>query len=444
MIIGIDLGGMSAKGAVLKDGELLGKTRVKTSADRSAQETAFELSRLAMEVAEKAGVGFDKVQAIGIGSPGVIDSKTGTVVNWTNFNWKDVPLATYIRERTGKQVFVTNDANAAALGEAKYGAGKNYSDSVLITIGTGVGGGIILGGKLFEGYRSAGAEIGHMVIRQNGKLCSCGRRGCYEVYASARALIEITRDILAKKDEDGKYVLDYILDTAGQKGTGKWTAIAALDNGVPLTLIGEAVFARCLSAQKEERVAASKILQGPSPARFTGDRKAFLEDLHKALFASKVVSYAQGYTLMRAAAKEYGWNLNYGGIALMWRGGCIIRSVFLGKIKEAFDKNPDIANILLDPYFCGKLAEAQQGWRNVVAQAIMNGVPAPTLSSALEYYDGYRSERLPANMLQAQRDYFGAHTYERTDRPRGEFFHTNWTGEETPFRKHGRTGIYSA
>ena len=241
-------------------------------------------------------------------------------------------------------------------------------------------------------------------------------------------LIEITRDILAKKDEDGKYVLDYILDTAGQKGTGKWTAIAALDNGVPLTLIGEAVFARCLSAQKEERVAASKILQGPSPVRFTGDRKAFLEDLHKALFASKVVSYAQGYTLMRAAAKEYGWNLNYGGIALMWRGGCIIRSVFLGKIKEAFDKNPDIANILLDPYFCGKLAEAQQGWRNVVAQAIMNGVPAPTLSSALEYYDGYRSERLPANMLQAQRDYFGAHTYERTDRPRGEFFHTNWTG----------------
>ena len=194
MIIGIDLGGMSAKGAVLKDGELLGKTRVKTSADRSAQETAFELSRLAMEVAEKAGVGFDKVQAIGIGSPGVIDSKTGTVVNWTNFNWKDVPLATYIRERTGKQVFVTNDANAAALGEAKYGAGKNYSDSVLITIGTGVGGGIILGGKLFEGFRSAGAEIGHMVIRQNGKLCSCGRRGCYEVYASARALIEITRE----------------------------------------------------------------------------------------------------------------------------------------------------------------------------------------------------------------------------------------------------------
>ena len=241
-------------------------------------------------------------------------------------------------------------------------------------------------------------------------------------------LIEITRDILAKKDEDGKYVLDYILDTAGQKGTGKWTAVAALDAGVPLTLIGEAVFARCLSAQKEERVAASKILQGPSPVKFTGDRKAFLEDLRKALFAAKVVSYAQGYTLMRAAAKEYGWNLNYGGIALMWRGGCIIRSVFLGKIKEAFDKNPDIANILLDPYFCDKLTEAQQGWRNVLGQAIVNGVPAPTLSAALEYYDGYRCGRLPANLLQAQRDYFGAHTYERTDRPRGEFFHTNWTG----------------
>ena len=242
-------------------------------------------------------------------------------------------------------------------------------------------------------------------------------------------LVEITRDILAKKDEDGNYVLDYILDTAGQKGTGKWTAISALDAGVPLTLIGESVFARCLSAQKEERVAASKILQGPAPAKFAGDRKAFLEDLRKALFAAKVVSYAQGYALMKAAAKEYGWNLNYGGIALMWRGGCIIRSVFLGKIKEAFDNNPDIANILLDPYFSGKLAEAQSGWRNVLAQAIVNGVPAPCLSAALEYYDGYRCERLPANLLQAQRDFFGAHTYERTDMPRGQFFHTNWTGQ---------------
>ena len=242
-------------------------------------------------------------------------------------------------------------------------------------------------------------------------------------------LVEITRDILAKKDDDGKYVLDYILDTAGQKGTGKWTAIAALDQGVPLTLIGESVFARCLSAQKEERVAAAKILEGPRPAKFSGDKAAFLEDLRRALFSAKVVSYAQGYTLMRSAAKEYGWNLNYGGIALMWRGGCIIRSVFLGKIKEAFDKDPAIANLLLDSYFQGKLAEAQKGWRNVIAQAVVNGIPVPCLSAALEYYDGYRTERLPANLLQAQRDYFGAHTYERTDKPRGEFFHTNWTGE---------------
>ena len=241
-------------------------------------------------------------------------------------------------------------------------------------------------------------------------------------------LIEITRDILAKKDEDGSYVLDNILDTAGQKGTGKWTAISALDQGVPLTLIGESVFARCLSAQKEERVAASGILRGPAPAPFTGDRAAFLEDLRNALFAAKIVSYAQGYALMRAAAKEYGWNLNYGGIALMWRGGCIIRSVFLGKIKEAFDADPDLANILLDPYFSGKLAEAQQGWRNVLCVAMQNGVPAPCLTAGLEYYDGYRCSRLPANLLQAQRDFFGAHTYERTDRPRGEFFHTNWTG----------------
>ncbi len=241
-------------------------------------------------------------------------------------------------------------------------------------------------------------------------------------------LIEITRDILAKKDDDGRYVLDYILDTAGQKGTGKWTAISALDLGEPLTLISESVYARCLSALKEERVAASKILDGPAPVSFEGDKAAFLEDLRRALFASKVVSYAQGYSLMRAAAKEYGWDLNYGGIALLWRGGCIIRSVFLGKIKEAFDKAPDLANILLDPYFKEKLSEAQSGWRKVVSQAIANGVPAPCMTAALEYYDGYRTERLPANMLQAQRDYFGAHTYERVDRPRGEFFHTNWTG----------------
>lgn len=242
-------------------------------------------------------------------------------------------------------------------------------------------------------------------------------------------LVEITRDILAKKDEEGKYVIDCILDTAGQKGTGKWTAISALDAGVPLTLISEAVYARCLSAVKEERVAASQVLEGPAPALFQGDRKAFLDDLRDALFAAKVVSYAQGFSLMRAASKEYSWNLNYGGIALLWRGGCIIRSVFLGKIKEAFDNDPDIANILLDPFFKEKLAAAQRGWRNVISTVIANGIPAPTLTAALEYYDGYRSERLPANLLQAQRDYFGAHTYERVDRPRGEFFHTNWTGE---------------
>ena len=240
-------------------------------------------------------------------------------------------------------------------------------------------------------------------------------------------LIEITRDILGYKDTDNSPIVDKILDTAGQKGTGKWTAVAALDQGIPLTLIGEAVFARCLSAQKDERVEASKILQGPKPV-FKGDKRGFIEDLRKALFASKVVSYAQGYALMRSASEEYNWDLNYGGIAKMWRGGCIIRSVFLGKIKEAFDKNPNIANILLDPYFTEKMTQAQDGWRNVVSQALLNGIAIPTLSSALCYYDGYRSERLPANLLQAQRDYFGAHTYERLDKPRGEFFHTNWTG----------------
>ena len=241
-------------------------------------------------------------------------------------------------------------------------------------------------------------------------------------------LIEITRDILAKKDSDGEYVLDYILDTAGQKGTGKWTAISALDEGVPLTLIGESVFARCLSALKEERVAAGGVLQGPEGVKFSGDRSAFLEDLRRALFAAKVVSYAQGYALMRAAAAQYGWKLNYGGIALMWRGGCIIRSVFLGKIKEAFDRKADLANILLDPYFTEKMARAQSGWRNVLCAAMQAGIPAPCMTAGLQYYDGYRCKRLPANLLQAQRDFFGAHTYERTDRPRGEFFHTNWTG----------------
>ena len=240
-------------------------------------------------------------------------------------------------------------------------------------------------------------------------------------------LIEITRDILAYKDTDGKPLVDKILDTAGQKGTGKWTGVAALDLGIPLTLIGEAVFARCLSAIKEERVKASKILTGPT-VRFNGDKTKFLLDLKDAVYASKIVSYAQGYSLMRAAAKEYKWNLNYGGIALMWRGGCIIRSAFLGKIKTAFDNNPSISNLLLDPFFKEKVDKAQDGWRNVVATAITNGIPVPSISSALVYFDGYRCEKLPANLLQAQRDYFGAHTYERTDKPRGEFFHTNWTG----------------
>ncbi|MCQ2059116.1 MAG: decarboxylating NADP(+)-dependent phosphogluconate dehydrogenase [Bacteroidaceae bacterium] len=242
-------------------------------------------------------------------------------------------------------------------------------------------------------------------------------------------LIEITRDILGYKDPaNGEAVVDKILDTAGQKGTGKWTAIAALDHGIPLTLIGEAVFARCLSAQKEERVNASKILAGPKPALFQGDKAAFLEDLRRALFAAKIISYAQGYALMRAAAKEYGWDLNYGGIALMWRGGCIIRSAFLGKIKEAFTANPALENLMLNEFFCQKLKEAQSGWRNVISTVVLNGIPAPTLSAALNYYDGYRAERLPANLLQAQRDFFGAHTYERVDAPRGQFFHTNWTG----------------
>lgn len=239
-------------------------------------------------------------------------------------------------------------------------------------------------------------------------------------------LIEITRDILGYK-ENGEALVEKILDTAGQKGTGKWTGVAALDLGVPLTLIGEAVFSRCLSSQKDERVIASKVLSGPKPS-FTGDKKAFIEDIKHALFASKIVSYAQGYVLMREAAKEYGWNLNYGGIALMWRGGCIIRSVFLGKIKDAFDKNPDLTNLLLDPYFIEKVNAAQAGWRRVLGAAIANGIPVPALTTALSYFDGYRSEKLPANLLQAQRDYFGAHTYERTDKPRGEFYHTNWTG----------------
>lgn len=240
-------------------------------------------------------------------------------------------------------------------------------------------------------------------------------------------LIEITRDILDYKDEDGEPLVEKILDTAGQKGTGKWTAVVSLDQGVPLTLIGEAVYARTLSAMKDDRVEASKILKGPIP-KFEGDKKQFIEDLRKALYASKIISYAQGYILMRYAAEEYGWNLNYGGIALMWRGGCIIRSIFLGKIKKAFDKNPKLTNLLLDDFFKEKIESSQDSWRRVIAAAATNGIWIPAISTALNYFDGYRNARLPANLLQAQRDYFGAHTYERVDKPRGDFFHTNWTG----------------
>ncbi len=240
-------------------------------------------------------------------------------------------------------------------------------------------------------------------------------------------LIEITRDIFAKKDEDGAPMVDKILDTAGQKGTGKWTGISSLELGVPVTLIGEAVYARCVSAMKEERVAASQVLSGPK-AEISGDKKAIIEEVRKALYCSKMISYAQGYMLLREAAKENKWNLNFGGIALMWRGGCIIRSAFLGKIKDAFDKNPDLNNLLMDDFFSGALNEYQDAWRRAVIKAIECGVPTPAFSTALAFYDGYRTGRLPANLLQAQRDYFGAHTYERVDKPRGEFFHTDWTG----------------
>lgn len=240
-------------------------------------------------------------------------------------------------------------------------------------------------------------------------------------------LIEITSEIFAKLDDDGVPMVDKILDTAGQKGTGKWTGISSLDLGVPVTLIGEAVYARCLSAMKDERVIAAKVLTGP-PHDKVDHRTAFIEDVRRALYCSKVISYAQGYMLMREAAKEQGWDLNFGGIALMWRGGCIIRSRFLGKIKEAYDKNPQLTNLLLDDFFSQTLNEYQAAWRRALVKAIELGVPTPAFSTALAFFDGYRTERLPANLLQAQRDYFGAHTYERVDKPRGEFFHTNWTG----------------
>ena len=239
-------------------------------------------------------------------------------------------------------------------------------------------------------------------------------------------LIQITRDILAEKDpETGKHVVDVILDTAGQKGTGKWTSVAALDYGVAAPTVAEAVFARCMSAMKDERVAAAKALKGPR-AKFTGDREAFIEDVRQALYASKICSYAQGFQLMRAAAAEQKWTLDYGSIALMWRGGCIIRARFLGDIKAAFDRKPKLANLLLDPYFKKAVRSSQKAWRRVIARAVKHGVPVPAFCSALSYFDGYRSEILPANLLQAQRDYFGAHTYERIDKPRGQFFHTDW------------------
>jgi len=241
-------------------------------------------------------------------------------------------------------------------------------------------------------------------------------------------LIEITRDIFGFVDpETKKPMVDLILDKAGQKGTGKWTVDSATENGIPLTLIAEAVFARCLSAQKAQRVAASAVLAGPT-AKMTTDKAAFVADVESALYAAKIVSYAQGYDLMAAQAKASGWTLNNGGIALMWRGGCIIRSAFLGKIKEAFDKNPGLTNLMVDPYFAAELAKCQDGWRRTVAAAVTHGIPVPAIGAALAYYDGYRTARLPANLLQAQRDYFGAHTYERTDKPAGQFFHTNWTG----------------
>jgi 6-phosphogluconate dehydrogenase len=240
-------------------------------------------------------------------------------------------------------------------------------------------------------------------------------------------LIEITATIFSKMDEDGKPMIDKILDTAGQKGTGKWTAISALDLGMPVTLIGEAVFARCLSAMKDDRVAASKVLQGPVHSK-PEDREAFIEDVRRALYCSKMISYAQGYMLLRECGKEQGWNLNFGGIALMWRGGCIIRSRFLGKIKEAYDKNPQLANLLMDDFFSSVLNHYHPSWRRAIIKAIEFGVPTPAFSTALSFYDGFRTARLPANLLQAQRDFFGAHTYERIDKPRGQFFHTNWTG----------------
>ena len=271
-----------------------------------------------------------------------------------------------------------------------------------------------------EAYHLMKAGLG-MPADEISRVFARWNRGRLDSY-----LIRITRDILAVKDDDGGPLVEKVLDTAGQKGTGRWTVISALNMGVPLTLIGEAVLARALSAIKEDRVEASQLLTGPGPGGAAAQAD-LVDDLEQALYASKIVSYAQGYQLMRAAAAEYGWNLDFGGIALMWRGGCIIRSVFLGKIKEAFDREPELKNLLLDPYFKEQVEGAQESWRRVVSRAVRWGIPVPATSSALAFYDGYRQAWLPANLLQSQRDYFGAHTYERVDRPRGEFFHTRWT-----------------
>ena len=273
-----------------------------------------------------------------------------------------------------------------------------------------------------EAYQLMRDALGMSATEMSGVFAdwNCGDLNSY--------LIEITRDILAFQESDGGALVDRILDTAGQKGTGKWTGIAALDEGVPLTLITEAVFARSLSAMKDERAEAAQVYAREIGA-YTGDRAELVDAIRRALYASKIISYAQGYALMRAAAKSYGWNINYGGVALMWRGGCIIRSAFLGKIKEAFDRNAGLKNLLLDSYFTERIKACVPAWRNVVSTAVACGLPVPAMSAALSYFDGYTSECLPANLLQAQRDYFGAHTYERIGCPRGEFFHTNWTGE---------------
>ncbi len=272
-----------------------------------------------------------------------------------------------------------------------------------------------------EAYQLMREGLG-LSIDEIQKIFADWNKGVLDSY-----LIEITANILAYKDEDGEPLVEKILDTAGQKGTGKWTGINALELGMPLTLIAEAVFARCLSAQKDERVNAAKVLP-KQPARFDGDVGATVNAIHDALYASKIISYAQGFQLMREAAKEYQWRLNYGEIALMWRGGCIIRSQFLNDIKQAYDENPALENLLLAGFFSAAMQSSDAGWRQALVKAIELNVPTPAFSSALAYFDGYRTARLPANLLQAQRDYFGAHSYERVDRPRGEFFHTDWTG----------------